>query len=153
MAKKRTIKKGELCPACGRYYDRHVACDGLIVERGNVLLMLLGPENHKGRWALIGGYLDWNETVEEGIIREIKEEIGIDAEVVKLFGVYSDPKRDPGNLQNVAIIFLLKLLARDFVLKKDEVADLRWFPLNKLPANMAFDHRKIIEDYKMQEKT
>ncbi|MBI2034435.1 MAG: NUDIX hydrolase [Candidatus Levybacteria bacterium] len=147
MRKRAIVKKGNLCSACGRYYDRHVACDGLIVEDGKILLILRGMENHKGRWALIGGYLDWNETVEECIIREVKEEIGADTEIVKFFGVYSDPKRDPGDLQNVAIVFILKLLAREFILEKDEVLDLRWFPLDKLPANMAFDHRKIIEDY------
>lgn len=147
MSKKSLVKKGELCQRCGRYYDRHIACDGLIVEDGKIILMLRGKDNHKGRWALIGGYLDWNETVEEGVVREVKEEIGVDAEVVKLFGVYSDPKRDPGDLQNVAVVFLLKLLTRDFVLKKDEVLDLRWFPFDKLPVNMAFDHRKIIEEY------
>lgn len=147
MEKRVKIRKGELCSRCGRYYDRHVACDGLIIEDGKVLLMLRGQENHKGRWALIGGYLDWDETVEEAVVREVKEEIGVDAEVVKLFGVYSDPKRDPGNLQNVAIVFILRLIAHDFKIKKEEVLELHWFPFDKLPAKMAFDHRKIIEDY------
>ena len=147
MHRKQTVKKGDLCPTCGRYYDRHIACDGLIVEDGKVLLILRGHNSHKGRWAMIGGYLDWDETVEEAVVREVKEEIGVDTEIIKLFGVYSDPKRDPGDLQNVAIVFILKLLTREFILKKDEVLDLHWFPLNDLPEKMAFDHRRIIEDY------
>ncbi len=143
------IKKGEKCPTCQRYYDRHAVVDALIVHDGKVLLELRNHEPDKGKWAFMGGYVDWDESTEQAIMREVKEEIGIETEVIGLFGVYSDPDRDHDrNIQNVAIVYLIKPLSYMFVLNPVEVKEVRWFSLDNLPDNIAFDHRRIIEDYK-----
>jgi 8-oxo-dGTP diphosphatase len=143
------VKKGEKCFTCGRYFDRHAVVDGLIVKDRMVLLELRNHEPDKGKWALVGGFVDWDETTEEAVIREVKEEIGVDAEVTRLFGVYSDPDRDNNrNIQNVAIVYLLRLLSEDFIINPEEVQEVRWFPLEDLSKNIAFDHQKVIEDYK-----
>lgn len=146
MSDNSIIQRGQLCPDCGRYYDRHVVVDGLIVDKNKILLELRNHEPDKGIWALVGGFVDWNETSEQAILREVKEEIGIAVEIIKLLDVYSDPERDHG-LQNVAIAYLLKPLNTDFILKEDEVKEVKWFNFNNLPDNVAFDHRKMIEDY------
>ncbi len=46
-------------------------------------------------YALPGGFVEVGETVEKAVLREVKEETGLDAQIVKLLGVYSEPKRDP----------------------------------------------------------
>lgn len=141
------VKKGEKCPTCQSYYDRTVSVDGLIVSDNKILLILRNAGQEIGKWALIGGIVDWNETVEEAMLREVKEEIGVNIKIVKLLGVYSDPTRDPNNTQTIALAYLLKLHDENFKLQKEEIKDVKWYPLNELPENMAFDHRKIIEDY------
>lgn len=140
------VKPGEKCPYCGRYFDRYVACEGIIVRDGKVLMIKRNGEPDKGKWALIGGYLDWNETVEEAVVREVKEEVGLTTKVRTLLGVYSNPDRDHG-LQNVAIVFSLDLLSEDIKAKETEVQAVQWFPLEDLPDEIAFNHRDVIHDY------
>jgi ADP-ribose pyrophosphatase YjhB (NUDIX family) len=55
--------------------------------------LLLEQRADFGTWGLVGGLLEEDETVEEGIVREIREETGLETVSVKLFGVFSDPTR------------------------------------------------------------
>ncbi len=141
------VKKGELCPTCHRYNDRHMVCDGIIVENGKILLGLRDLEPEKGKWALFGGYLNWDETIEEAVIREVKEETGLTTKIIEFLGIYSNPKRDTGD-QNVSVAYVLKRIGNDkLVPQPGEMKELKWFDLNNLPA-LAFDHDKIMGDYK-----
>ncbi len=184
------VKKGEKCPTCGRYYSREVVNDCVIVRDGKILLGLRNENPQKDFWALIGGYLDWGETLEESVYREIKEELGVESKIMKLHsdligmvssppssaelksaeaeesihlrsydqsllrrrikmqGVYSDPKRDLDGKQNVSIVYVIELLGEPFVKDPKELKEIQWFDPSNLPGNIAFDHRKIIEDYK-----
>lgn len=142
------IKRGEICPTCKRYYSRHSVCDSLIIEDNKVLMVLRDKDPQKGFWAIPGGYLEWDETIEQCVLREVKEETGADAEIIKLFGVYSDPERDPDDRQNVCHVFLLGLKNEKFYPQQGETKEVKWFSFDNLPKNIAFDHRKIIEDYK-----
>jgi 8-oxo-dGTP diphosphatase len=148
MDNKPQVRKGEKCPTCGRYYDRHVSVDGMILKNDQVLMILRNAGEETGKWALIGGYVEWNETVEEAILREVKEEVGITVNVKKLFGVYSDPKRSPNGEQTITIVFILETENEDFKLQYEEVKKVQWFPLSHLSENIAFDHREMIEEYK-----
>jgi len=73
--------------------------------------------------------------------RAHEEELGIDAEVKKLVGVFSDPDRDPRGLISVAFIMRPKSL--DVRLNR-EASEYRWFPLDALPEKIGFDHTKIL---------
>ena len=59
----------------------------LLIERGN--------EPFKGCWAFPGGFLNMDENAEQGAIRELKEETGLDLKDIKQIGAYSDVDRDP----------------------------------------------------------
>ncbi len=142
------VKRGEKCPTCERYYDRHVVVEGLIVKDQQVLLELRDNQPDKGKWAFPGGFIEWNETTEESVVREVQEEIGVKTQVIALFGVYSDPKRDAYNTQNIALVYELELVTQEFVAQPGEVADIRWFDLSDLPEQIAFDHREKIAEYK-----
>lgn len=126
--------------------SRDVVTDALIVKDGKVLMIKRVQDPFSGYWSLIGGYVDWNEIVEQSVVREVKEEIGVKAKIKKFLGFYSDPTRD--EKQNVLLVFELILLSENFKLQKEEVSEARWFDLDSLPENIAFNHRKIIEDYK-----
>ena len=110
-------------------------------ERG-VVLIRRGSEPFKGRWALPGGFVEVGETVEEAADREAAEETGLAVEVARLVGVYSDPERDPRG-HNVSVAFIARVLSGDLSAGTDasEVA-----VLDPDSVELAFDHRKIIED-------
>lgn len=125
------------------YKVRSFAVDGLIIKNNQALLIKRGGIPFTGFWAIPGGHLDFDETAEEGAIREIKEETNLTVTSVKLFGIYSNPKRDPRQI--VSAIYLVK--TKGTPKAGDDAAKFKWFLLNKLPKNLAFDHRKILSDY------
>ncbi len=116
--------------------------DVIIPSERGVVLIRRGNEPFEGRWALPGGFVEVGETVEEAAYREAAEETGLAVEVARLVGVYSDPERDPRG-HNVSVAFLARVLSGDLVAATDatEVA-----VLDPSSVELAFDHRKIIED-------
>jgi len=146
------VKRGEKCPHCERYNSRNIVVDGIVIHDEKVLLVKRGIEPGKGLWALIGGYLDWDETLEEAIVREVKEEAGVSAQVEKQVGVYSSPTRKGVINQNVAVAFALHATSTEIKPQESEVETAEWFDLTSLPENLAFDHLNMIQDYMGKEK-
>ncbi len=119
-----------------------IAVDGVLIKDNKILLIKRKNEPFKGKWALPGGFVEYGERVEEAVLREFEEEVGIKARIKKLLGVYSDPARDPrGHI--ISIVFLLE--AEGEPKAGDDAADAKFFNLDKLPP-LAFDHEKIIRD-------
>lgn len=145
-----TVKRGEFCPNCQRYYDRHVVVEGLVIKDRQVLLVMRDLEPDKGKWALPGGFINWDETGEAAVLREIGEETGAHGEVLGFFGAYSDPKSQDNDLQNIALVYLIALTDEQFVPQPGEVTKVQWFSLAALPDVIAFDHRQKIEEYKQK---
>ena len=116
--------------------------DVIIPSENGVVLIRRGNDPFRGQWALPGGFVEVGETVEEAADREAAEETGLAVEVARLVGVYSDPERDPRG-HNVSVAFLARVLSGDLVAATDasEVA-----VLDPSSVELAFDHRKIIED-------
>ncbi|MGD2246969.1 MAG: NUDIX hydrolase [Candidatus Methanofastidiosia archaeon] len=117
--------------------------DGVIVEEGKILLIERGNEPYKGLWALPGGFVEYGETTEKAVVREVKEETGLLCNIKKLVGVYSDPERDPRG-HTVSIVYMLTGGTGD-ISAGDDAVKARWFPVDKLP-EVAFDHSIIIKD-------
>ena len=120
----------------------------VFAERDGVLSILLiqrGGEPFAGCWALPGGFLEETETLEACAARELREETGLEAGSLCLFGAYSAPGRDPrGRTVTVAYWTRVKE-SSGATAAGDDAADCRWFALDKLPA-LAFDHDKIVGD-------
>ena len=89
------LQKDQVCPHCGRFDDRASTIDAVIIREGKVVLIKRGSEPDKGKWGTPGGYIAWNETLEDCVRREVKEETGLKVKDLKFVGVYSDPKRHP----------------------------------------------------------
>ncbi len=118
--------------------------DALILyEKKLVLIRRLNPP-FEGRFALPGGFVELGETVEEAAVREAKEETGLDIELIKLQGVYSDPGRDPRG-HTVTVCYIAKGFGK--LKAGSDAKDIRLFGINEIP-KMAFDHNKIIENAK-----
>ncbi len=132
------------CPHCGRYKNRAVTLDAVIInDKNQVLLVKRGNEPYKGLWANAGGYLDPNETAEQGIMREVKEETGLDTVSVTFLNVYTNPNRHPD--QAISVAYAVKVTGE--LKAGDDAADAAWFAIDKLPTPLAFDHERIIRDY------
>ncbi|OGY17791.1 MAG: hypothetical protein A2900_06135 [Candidatus Chisholmbacteria bacterium RIFCSPLOWO2_01_FULL_50_28] len=137
------LQRGEKCGVCGNRYLRNIAVDGLAVSDGKVLLIKRGNEPDRGKWALPGGLLDWDEDAEEAVLREFSEEAGLSGRVGKFLGVYSDPRRD--TLQRVTVVYEV-LIIGGVLQFGDDALEAKWFALDELP-RLAFDHNRIVEDY------
>lgn len=120
--------------------------DGVILEKGKVLLVKRNHPPFVGQWVLLGGHVEYGERVEEAVKREMKEELGIKVEIKSLLGVYSDPKRDPRQ-HTVGVAYLLERVEGNFRVDR-EATEFKFFPLNKLPARLGFDHREMLSDLK-----
>jgi 8-oxo-dGTP diphosphatase len=114
----------------------------ILIENGKILLIKRGREPFKGEWALPGGRIEEDETAEQCLKREMKEETGLDVEPIKLTGLYSDPKRDPRGI--IAATYLVKRISGE-PKAGDDAAELKWFELENLP-ELATDHKKMIEE-------
>jgi 8-oxo-dGTP diphosphatase len=96
-------------------------------------------------YALPGGFVEVGETVEKAILREVKEETGLDAQIVKLLGVYSEPNRDP-RFHVVSVVFVLDAYGEPK--GGDDAKKALVFPIEDLPFDkIVFDHAKILKDY------
>jgi len=123
-----------------------LAVDGMFLKGEKILLTRRNKQPFFGYWVMPGGHVDYGETVEKAIKREMKEELGISVKIKKLFGVYSDPKRDP-RYHTVSVVYLLEK-TKDKIRLSEEASEFKFFPLNDLPKKIGFDHWKIINDLK-----
>jgi 8-oxo-dGTP diphosphatase len=121
-----------------------LSTDGIIIHKSKLVLIKRGRSPYKDRFALPGGFVEYNEKVEEAVIREMKEETGLVTQIESLFGVYSDPKRDPRG-HTVTLVYKLKV--KGGKLKSgDDAKDVKLFSLGKIP-DLAFDHNLIVADF------
>ena len=119
-----------------------IAVLGLNEGNLSVLLIARGEEPYRGAWALPGGFLRPDETVEACAVRELQEETGVRAEV-DLVGVFSAPERDPRErVVSVAWLACVDHAATRLRAGTD-AAGARWWPFPELPP-LAFDHELIV---------
>jgi len=116
--------------------------DGIVKYKGGIVMV--ERKNPPFGWALPGGFVDWGESVEEAVIREVKEETNLDFVNIRQFKVYSQPQRDP-RFHTVSVVFVGK--GKGVLKASSDAKNVKVFKFNNLPQVIAFDHKKIIEDY------
>ena len=114
---------------------------GLDGKQLNVLLIERGNEPYKGCWAFPGGFMNIDETAEQGAARELMEETGLELSNLKQFGTFTAVDRDPR--KRVITIAYYALIDITDVKGGDDAAKAQWFPLDKIPP-LAFDHELIL---------
>jgi 8-oxo-dGTP diphosphatase len=128
-----------------------LAVDVIIVMKdGSIVLVKRLNPPFKGKWALPGGFVEYGETVEAAAIREVREETGIDVNLIKIVGVYSAPNRDPRG-HTVSICFLGE--DRGGELRPDtDAKEAKSFQASSLPKKLAFDHERMLVDAGVRER-
>jgi len=96
-------------------------------------------------WALPGGFVDVGETVEHAAAREAREETGLKVRNLKMFGCYSDPRRDPRG-HTVSVVFTAG--ARGIPKGADDALRAGVFSPARLPRPICFDHSRILRDWR-----
>ncbi len=128
---------------------RRTAACALIFDAAGRLLLHRRTDN--GRWALPGGAIEIGETADQAVVREVQEETGYQVEVIRLVGVYSDPRhttiRYPdGNINAyVAIAFECRITGGAPSLS-DETSAVDWFDPAALPDTFNPGHLPRLQD-------
>jgi 8-oxo-dGTP diphosphatase len=125
------------------YQSPKITVDGVLFKDNEILLIQRKNPPFEGMWALPGGFVEYGETTENAVIREVKEETGLDTKISSLIGVYSDPNRDPRG-HSISIVYILSKIKGD-VIGGDDAAQAAFHSINALPT-LSFDHDKIIKD-------
>ena len=107
------------------------------------MLIRRGHEPFAGSWALPGGFVDPDEDLEQAARRELLEETGVSAPAMRQIGAFGDPDRDPRG-RAISIAFLAVFGSAPAARAGDDAADTRWFPIDRLPKDLAFDHAAIL---------
>jgi len=114
-------------------------------ELPEILLIQRKELPFKNSWALPGGFMEMEETLEETARRELMEETSIRAGELIRFDSYDKPGRDPRG-RTITQVFVM-IWKADMGIPKagSDAASLQWFGLNELP-ELAFDHKEIVSD-------
>lgn len=103
---------------------------------------LLAHRSEIDWWNLIGGGLEYEETVEQGLSREVREEVGAEVEIIRLVGVYSKPRK-----REIVLTFLCRLAEHSpEPTTSPEATEVGWFAPSALPENFLPKHRERLED-------
>ena len=125
-----------------------VAVDAVVFGYSNNQIQILLIQQKfgikKDRWALPGGFIKDDESLDEAVLRELKEETGIKANYLEQLYTFGAVNRDI-RLRVVAIAYLALINPQNYTLKADtDAKDAQWFDISNLP-NLAYDHQDILQ--------
>ncbi|MEO6722406.1 MAG: NUDIX domain-containing protein [Ferruginibacter sp.] len=114
-------------------------------EGVSVLLIKRKYPPYKNSWAIPGGFILEEESLEAAVKRELSEETGIKVNYLEQLYTFGAPKRDPRQrIISIAYFALVKSSMFQQLKASTDAADAQWFNINKLPT-LAFDHKEILQ--------
>ncbi len=131
-----------------RYERPSVTVDVVIfslIERElNVLLVKRRRWPYEGHWAIPGGFINMDESLEQAARRELEEETGVRDIYLEQLYTFGDPRRDPRTRVISVAYFAIIRADRQTLRVSDESTHVSWFPVRRLPGALAFDHDHIL---------
>lgn len=135
------------CPHCGTAVEKYknpVPTVDIVIEIEGKGIVLIKRKNPPYGWAIPGGFLDYGESMEEAAVREAKEEVSLDVELIEQLHTYSDPSRDKRH-HTITTVYIAKSTGEPKA--ADDAVEVGIFNETNLPEPLAFDHDKILQDY------
>ena len=124
-----------------------VSADVVVFDRRHVnpkiLLIQRLKDPFANHWALPGGFMEIDESLEQAAARELEEETGLQIDDMQQVGAFSQVDRDPRG-RIITVAFVCEITGDQQAIAADDAKSLKWFDLDSLPA-LAFDHQKIVE--------
>ncbi|MBR2876237.1 MAG: NUDIX hydrolase [Clostridia bacterium] len=117
-------------------------------EKGEVLLQKRADCN---KWGFPGGAVELGETPEMAAIREVKEETGLDVEVDKLIGIYTDSDVvcvNGDKVHSICIGYEMSIVGGELISDENETLELKFFSLNNMPELFCKQHEELLRDVK-----
>lgn len=138
------------CSACNfiHYKNPKPCIVAVIVKNNKILLIRRANAPYKNYWDFPGGFLECGEYPKVGLKREVAEELNIRVKIIRILGIYPDSYGPEGD-STLNIYYLCKKLPGT-IIPQDEIAEARWFDLDKTPRKLAFDTNVFIADLKKQ---
>ncbi len=125
----KTAERAKECPICGQlHFPRLAPAMIVLVERECKLLLARSRHFLPGMYSVLAGFVEPGESLEEAVVREVKEEVGIDVKDIKYFG--SQPWPFPHSLM---IGFTATYAGGEITLDDSEIEDAGWFTADHLP--------------------
>ncbi|MEN6312119.1 MAG: NUDIX hydrolase [Acidobacteriota bacterium] len=119
----------------------------IIIETGtgpDTAIVLIKRKNPPHGWALPGGFVEYGESLEAAAVREAREETSLEVRLLGQLHSYSDPARDPRG-HTISTVFIARADGRPRA--ADDAGEARVVRPRKVRLRLAFDHRKILDDY------
>ncbi|MGB8952896.1 MAG: NUDIX hydrolase [Candidatus Aminicenantales bacterium] len=116
------------------------------IERsdGRKGIVLIQRKNPPFGWALPGGFVDYGESLEKAAVREAEEETSLKIKLRYQLHTYSDPVRDPRQ-HTISTVYVAR--ARGMPKAQDDAQEIRIFTPEEINFTLAFDHKRILNDY------
>ena len=113
-----------------------------------ILLVKRHTVPFKGYWALPGGRVEAGETVEQTVIREVKEETGLDVEIIEKIGEYREKGfKDGVEYDYSPACFLVRPVAGEMRRQESEIEEINPVHVEEIPVELAFEHSIMLHDY------
>ncbi len=135
---------------CGYvFYQNPIPAAGVIlVENDSILLVKRGHPPRIGWWCIPAGFMEWNEHPSQTAVRELEEETGLKVRLNSFFEVYSG-QDDPRS--NAILMLYLGDIVGGEMKAGDDALEVRWFPFDHLPEQIAFAaHVQALADYQQR---
>lgn len=118
-----------------------------------ILLIKRNTRPFVGFWALPGGRMDPGETIDQTVIREVKEETGLDVKIVRVVGEYVERgAREEIEYEYYPTCFVVEPVGGELKKQDSEIQEMKLFSLDDLPKPLAFEHEKMLWDYVQAKK-
>jgi len=119
-----------------------------------ILLIKRNTRPFVGYWALPGGRMDPGETIEQTVIREVKEETGVVCKIIGKIGEYVEKGvKDGIEYEYYPTCFVVQPVGGELKKQDSEIQQMQLFSLDALPTPLAFEHEKMIKDYIARQKS
>ncbi|MFH1030087.1 MAG: NUDIX hydrolase [bacterium] len=122
--------------------------DAIILNKteDEVLLIKRGSKTYYGMWGFVSGKVEWGEEVKETVIREAKEEVNLDIEIIRFVGRYYDKKGRHPTKTMICLPHICKVKSGELKAGSDAM-EAKWFSFKEVKnMELAFDHKQMLID-------